>query len=66
MQTCGMAIIDQNIALQTVRIELLRAGGKSIAGQLRITPLTGGKPVLVDAKRLDQWAAKLYRAGVLA
>jgi len=51
----------QTIVLESVRIEL-RADG-----QLRIWPnkKLPGSPVLVDAKRLDRWAAKVYRDGVL-
>ena len=37
-------------------------------GKITITPNKPGSrtPVIIDAKRLQQWAEKLYREGVLA
>lgn len=50
----------QIIELQRVKIELRD-------GNIRITPNKPhpGSAVVVDAKRLERWAAKLYRDGVL-
>ena len=49
----------QVIVLGKIRIELRD-------GQLRITPNKPhpGSPVIVDEKRLERWASRLYRDGV--
>jgi hypothetical protein len=50
----------QSIIVGSVRIELK-------ADKLRIFPNKPhpGSPVVVDPKKLERWAAKLYREGVL-
>ncbi len=56
----GMQSQPQAITLPSIRLELRD-------GTLRLTPNKPhpGSAVVVDAKKLERWAAKLYRDGVL-